>query len=126
MRCHRPTRVEAEGDRVLGEVFILERVLILVQQVVHRPEPSLCAGRVSGFGRMRGVRMHAGNREVAVSEAQLIAQAVLNHFDDRMNFAADGTFKITIFQKSYRGPNVALDVIPSGDRESIFAAGMPG
>ncbi len=40
------------------QVFILERILILVEQIVHLPELALPARRLGRFGRMFGMRMH--------------------------------------------------------------------
>src|SRR5438128_1576682 len=38
-------RLESQVDRVLMEIGILERLLMLEEMLVHRPEVPLCAGR---------------------------------------------------------------------------------
>ena len=52
-----PLVVEAELDRIVDQVAIVERVLMLEQRVVHLPERPLRAGRLCGFRRMLRVRM---------------------------------------------------------------------
>jgi hypothetical protein len=50
-----------------------EPLLVLEQHVVHRPELALGAHRFRRLGCQLGMRMHGGEREVAIYEAQLVA-----------------------------------------------------
>lgn len=63
-------RIEADLGGVALDVGELERVLVGEQQVVHRPERGLGAGRLRGLGGQRGVGVDVTQRQVAEDVAQ--------------------------------------------------------
>src|SRR5271154_5735154 len=59
--------------------------------------------------------MRIDQRKIAKSEAQSFTQPFLNGLDDRISFAAIGTFVIAIFNEHDRRINRPLNVIAFGD-----------
>ena len=103
-----PLDVEPELVGVANEVRGSQRVLMLEQQVVHRPERALGGGGLGGLGGELGVGVHVAQGQVPpdvphVGEvAQQLAHrrfrpaavrtlevAVLHHGDGRIEWAAD-------------------------------------
>src|SRR5205823_4976462 len=72
-------RLQVEPDlRGVGtEIRVGELPLVLVENVVHLPEPSLGRSRFGGFGGLFGMRVRRRDREVAEDELQPVAHPVL-------------------------------------------------
>src|SRR5437660_12408552 len=71
--------IESQLRGVGDEVLVVERLLVLKQNVVHRPEVVLAlrGGALGGFGGMSRVRM-LGAGEMAIDEAHSIAESSAN------------------------------------------------
>ena len=63
--------IEAQRPRVPDQVIVLERLLVLQQQVVHFPEHALRPGRLR---RLLDMGKGRGQREMAKGEAQPAAK----------------------------------------------------
>jgi hypothetical protein len=74
---------------------------MLVDGIVHFPEPTLRAGRLGCFRRELGLRMDSGNRKVSEHELELVAEALLKLLDDRIGVAAMRALVVAIFEQRY-------------------------
>src|SRR5207237_2723212 len=66
--------VEPQGRGMCDEASRVERVLVLEEPVVHRPETTLCAGRLGCLGSDQRVRMHSDKRKMPEDERQPVGQ----------------------------------------------------
>src|SRR5207248_1184822 len=101
---------------VFEEMLVVEEPLVLVQEVVHRPEGVL---QRSGLGGTRGAesaRMGLRQREVAEGEEQVVAQSLLERFDNAVRLAAVGTLVIAVLHQLDRRIAAALHVVPCTER----------
>src|SRR5829696_951119 len=89
--------VESKQRCVASQLDILERILVLEQDIVHFPEGALRARGLGHFRRMLGVRMNLRERKVPKYKAQLIAEPALHLFHDRIRASAIRTLEIPIF-----------------------------
>src|SRR5882762_1132046 len=111
-----PTRVQLQRRCISDQVFIFERILVLKQNVVHHPKFSLPTGCFGGLGRVFGMWMNIGQRKVAISETQVIAQTFLNRFDHWEYLTASRAFVVTVLQEGHWSIERALNVVASGNR----------
>ena len=72
-----------------------ERVLVVEQQVVHRPECFLCGGGLGCLGSELGMGMNVVQRQVApdVSDVAELAQELS---DERLGLPAVGAFEVAV------------------------------
>ncbi len=105
-------RIEAEPPRVIQEVAIVERGLVLEQRVVNLPELAVHGDGLRHLGCMERVRVELGERVVPEHEAQLVAQRALDGLDDRVGLAAVGAL-IVAYSSSVSGASAG----PGRDRE---------
>src|SRR6185437_2963153 len=103
--------IDAEARGVLGQIGPLERLLVLEQHVVHRPEALLRAGSLGGLGRGERVRMLGGQREAAKHEAQARAEHLLQRLDRVVGAGAEGTLEVAVLDERDRRAKAAVDVI---------------
>src|SRR4051794_41960874 len=84
--------VEAELLRVADEIGWSERVLVVEQQVVHRPERVLCGGSLCSLGSELGVGMDVVQRQGApdVSDVAELPQQLP---DQRLRLSPRGGFQ---------------------------------
>src|SRR3712207_9556073 len=82
-------RSEAELLRVADEVGWSERVLVIEQQVVHRPERVLCGGGLGCLGSELGLGMDIVQRQVAPDVAN-VAEVAQQLSDDWLGLSAVG------------------------------------
>src|SRR6185369_10501083 len=66
--------VQSEVQGVLRETFIVQGVLILVQNVMHFPVAALLTGRLGRLSGVFGVGMNFGQREIAEHKTQPVSQ----------------------------------------------------
>src|SRR3712207_7528408 len=76
-------RSEAELLRVADEVGWSERVLVVEQQVVHRPERVLCGGGLGGLGSELGLGMDIVQRQVAPDVADVRSEEHTSELQSR-------------------------------------------
>jgi hypothetical protein len=106
-----PGSVKVEIGRVLQQVVIFERVLVLEEAGMHLEELPLGP---SGFGRFGGVlrvRVQPREREVAEDEAELVTQEPLEILHDGHRCPAVRTLVISVLDQGYRSALRALDVV---------------
>src|SRR5579872_7289103 len=89
-------RVESQCLGIRQEMKVVKRVLVLVEGIVHLPEPALRGSRLRTLGRMLRVWMDGREREVPKDEAQLISQLLLDRLDEEMRRAAVGTLEVPV------------------------------
>src|SRR5947199_7056545 len=66
-----PLHIQFEFLRVVGEEsMVAEGRLILVEKIMHLPEPPLGGGRLGGFRGPFRLRVGGGNREVSENELE--------------------------------------------------------
>src|SRR3984957_761628 len=114
--------VEMKRARVPHQVFIFQRVLILVEQVVHLPELALSAGSLRRLSGMLGMRMRLREREIPKNKPHLVAEALLQRLHHRRRFVAVGTFVVPVFDQRDRRLRRSLHVIVRADRRFEFGS----
>src|SRR6266550_3540249 len=103
--------VQAERDGVFRQRFVIERILVGEQRVMHRPKASLFSGSLGRFSRMLGMRVHVRHRKMPEGKTEIVPEATLNFSNDWLNFAANGAFVISVLQQRNWRVNRALQVI---------------
>src|SRR6185437_8413074 len=78
------------------QMAILQSLLMLEQQIVHGPKPTLGIGRFRGFCGLLSERMFMNQWEMAKDEPQTICESSPKSFDDGICTAAIGTFEIAV------------------------------
>src|SRR3954451_14172444 len=73
--------------------------MILEQQVMHRPEFVLRAGRLCGLCRQFRVWMRFCQGKVAEYEAHALCEAAQQHFDCRERLSAHRTFEVSVLHE---------------------------
>ena len=96
-------RVQSDLARVLPQVHVVQRLLVLEQYVVHCPEVVLAlrSGAFGCLGGVFGVSM-LRPREVAVHEAKLTAEPVPDLLDLGIRHATKRALKIAVLDQSDR------------------------
>src|SRR5581483_1290467 len=89
----------------------LQRVLALVEPVVHGPEAPLEGRRLGRKGRVLGVRVDAREGEVAEGEAQLLGEARLEVLDHIVRLAAEGALVVAVLDERDRRVGRPLEVV---------------
>src|SRR5438552_6716463 len=80
-----PVHVQLEFLRIVGEESMLgQGCLILVEKIMHLPEPPLDGGRLGGFRGPFRLRVGGRNGEVSEDEPQLRSKFLLNVLHDRV------------------------------------------
>ena len=106
---------DPDRSRVLDEMLVVERTLMLEQGIVHFPETSETARALGGFRGMLGVRMHLAEREISEHEPEPCSKALLNLPDDRIRLSAVRTFVVAIFDERHARGRRPLEVIALAD-----------
>src|SRR5207253_2461663 len=88
--------IDANLRRVREQIRVLQRILVVKQQVVHLPEMSLRAGRLGCFCRPLGVRVRLREREVSENKSEIVAHVAADALNYRMGAAAVRTFEVTV------------------------------
>jgi hypothetical protein len=78
--------------------------LTVEQQLVHGPEAALERGRLGEVGGGQGMRMDAGEGQVAEHEPQLASELLLQPLDVPKGHAAVRTLVVTVLDQGDRGP----------------------
>ena len=79
------------------------------QQVVHRPERALGAGRLGRLGRELGARVHVGQRQMAPDVAEVGVGQQLP--DDRLGLTAVGALEVAELDQRDRRVRRTADVV---------------
>src|SRR4029077_754154 len=109
--------VESQRASVLDQVVRRLAILVLVEAIVHLPEPALGGGRLRGFGRLNSVRMHVPQGKVAKDRPELVAQGALKLFHDRIGGTAIGAFIVAVLDQGHRRRlGTTADVVIRADR----------
>jgi hypothetical protein len=99
--------VQPDRGGVPDQILLVERVLVIEQRIVHRPELALRPGRLR---RALGVRVGRGEREVAENQPHPRAESALQLLDDRLGLAADWALIITVWTPSVTVVAICLKV----------------
>src|SRR5947209_12065401 len=114
-----PLHIELEFFLVSGEESVVaERCLILVEKIVHLPEPPLGGGRLGGF---RGpFRLWVGGRdgEVSEDEPQLRSEFLLDLLHDRVGSPTVGTLVVPVLDQHHASTGRPFTVVPFSDGQS--------
>ncbi len=87
------THVEPQVGRVRQQRGCLEVLLVLEEQVVHLPEPSLRAGGLRGLRGQQRVRVELGEREVAEDEADPVSDSALEPLQLPVGASTEGALE---------------------------------
>ena len=108
--------VQPDLGGVPGQVFVLQGVLVLEQQVMHRPKAilALCRGALSRLGSVAGMRM-LRPREVPVHEAELVTEPLSNALEIGVGHAAERALEVAVLDQGDGGVRRPQGVVPPGD-----------
>jgi deazaflavin-dependent oxidoreductase (nitroreductase family) len=109
LECH---GVEAELDGVTAQVVVLERLLTVVEQLVHVPEAALEGGRLRSDGRGEGVRVDIAQGEVPEGKADAFPELHLDPFDLAKGLARKRALVVAVLDDQTSG-RTAADVVDS-------------
>src|SRR6266550_988175 len=104
-----------DGARVGEQVLRAEPILMLEDHVVHLPEAvpgSCCFGCVGGLERMR---VDLAQGEVAIGEAEVVAERRLQRLHDGIRRAAERAFVVAVLHHGDARGLGADDMIPFAD-----------
>ncbi|KZN25709.1 hypothetical protein A4G99_04480 [Haladaptatus sp. R4] len=92
-------RIQFQLLGIPPKVVVFERVLMLVEVVVHLPELSLHTGRLGRLRGVEGVWMGLFQREVSKDEPEVVAHLLPDRLDDRIRSATVGALVIPVFDQ---------------------------
>ena len=91
--------VKPEHGCIADKMLVSERILMLEQKIVHRPESPLRTGGFCCLGRSFGMRMGLRKWEMAIHKTERIAEPALDFFHDRMGLPAVGALVVSKFHE---------------------------
>src|SRR5437867_6823863 len=101
------------------EFLVVERFLVLINEIVHFPELALGRGGLSHFSTEFCSRMNVGQREVTKYEPEIVSKLFLNLLNYRIGFATVRALVVAIFHQHDLRSTWTLKVIsPLTDRQS--------
>ncbi len=103
--------VQCEIAGVGYQMFLLELLGMLKQEVVHLPEFALGCGSFGGLGGEPRLGMELGEREVAKGESKDVAVAGLDLFNDSEGGAAMGALVIAVLDELDFGSGRPLHMV---------------
>ena len=122
-----PLDVEAELAGEVDEVLGPKLGLMVEQDVVHRPEGSLCSGGLRRFGGQLGPGVHIAQRQVPPHVAQ-VPEPGQQLTDDRFGLAAVWALEVPILYERYRcarRPADMVTVLSMGSARSTITSDLP-
>jgi hypothetical protein len=69
------------------------------QRFVHWPKICLFGGSFGSFGCVLGMWMGVRQREMPESKTEMVSKPPLNLSDNRLNFAAERAFVVSVLQQ---------------------------
>ena len=79
-----------------------EAILVLVDAIVHLPEPAVRAGVFGALGGAFGVGVDLSHRKMAKDESQPLAEMFPHELDDRMRQSAVAALVVAVFDQRDR------------------------
>src|SRR3989441_5096172 len=111
-----PLHIQLEFLLVFREESVVaERCLILVEKIVHLPEPPLGGGRLGGFRGPFRIRVGGRDGEVSEDEPQLCSKFLPDLLHDRIGRAAVGTLVVPVLDEHQSGIGRPFNVVPLSD-----------
>src|SRR5437870_6440113 len=113
--AHHPVGIDPELARVPHQVLVLERRLMLIQEIVHLPELALRGG---GLGRLRGlggVGVLFGQRKVPEHEADLGSELAQHALQLGVGGAAKRTLEVAVLDQGRACVRRSLDMVAGAD-----------
>ena len=92
-------------------------LLVLVQAIMHLPEPTLRRCRLGCFGGLRSMRVGVAQREVPEDRSELVAEDALDLLHDRVGGAAVRALVVAVLdQRQRRRLGTAAGMVARADR----------
>src|SRR2546427_5771658 len=114
-----PLHVQLEFLRIVGEESMVgQGCLILVEKIVHLPEPPLDSGRLGGFGGPFRLRVGGGNGEVSENEPEPRSEFLLDLLHDRVGRPTVGTLVVPVLDEHHASSGWPFTVVPFSHRQS--------
>src|SRR5205809_2332061 len=114
-----PLHIQFEFLRVVGEEsMVAEGRLILVEKIMHLPEPPLGGGRLGGFRGPFRLRVRGGNREVSENELEPRSEFLLDPLHDRVGRPTVGTLVVPVLDEHHSSIGRSLHMVPFSDGQS--------
>src|SRR5437879_9334649 len=113
-----PLHIQFEFLRVVGEEsMVAEGRLILVEKIMHLPEPPLGGGRLGGFRGPFRLRVRGGNGEVSENELEPRSEFLLDPLHDRVGRPTVGTLVVPVLDEHHSSIRRPFNVVPFTDRQ---------
>src|SRR5947209_18990114 len=114
-----PLHIELEFFLVSGEESVVaERCLILVEKIVHLPEPPLGGGRLGGFRGPFRLRVGGRDGEVSEDEPQLRSEFLLDLLHDGISRPTVGALVVPVLDEHHSSIGRPSTVVPFSDGQS--------
>src|SRR5438445_4391030 len=114
-----PLHIQFEFLRVVGEEsMVAEGRLILVEKIMHLPEPPLGGGRLGGVRCPFRLRLRGGNGEVSENELEPRSEFLLDLLHDRVGRPTVGTLVVPVLDEHHSSIGRSLHVVPFSDGQS--------
>src|SRR5438552_17874150 len=111
-----PLHIQFEFLRVVGEKsMVAEGRLILVEKIMHLPEPPLDGGRLGGFRGPFRLGVGSGNGEVSENEPEPSSEFLLNVLHDRVRRPTVGTLVVPVLDEHPSSIGRSLHMVPFPD-----------
>src|SRR2546427_473177 len=111
--------VQLEFLLVVGEESVVSQgCLVLVEKVVHLPEPPLGGGRLRRFRGPLRLRVGGGDGEVSEDETQLRSELLLDLLHDRVGCPTVGTLVVPVLDEHHSSIGRPFAVVPFSDGQS--------
>src|SRR5687767_911644 len=110
------SQIQLRGICVTVQIIPLQRVLMLEQRVMHRPELALAGRGLGSLGGLLGEWMLVDEREMPEDEAHLTFQSGTQVLEHRKRTPAVGAFKIAVRNDRDRRRVGADDMIVRSQR----------
>ena len=107
-------RIDPARRRVLDQLVVLQRILVLKEHVVHPPErifAATCRHGFGGFGCWPRMRVRFAYRKVPEHESHVLANIFKHLLQDDVGNSTVRAFVVAILNKRDRGIGRTSDVI---------------
>src|SRR6266702_1563165 len=111
-----PLHVQLELLRIAGEEsMVAQGCLILVEKIMHLPEPPLDGGRLGGLRCPFRLLVGGGNGEVSENEPEPRSEFLLDLLHDRVGRPTVGTLVVPVLDEHHASIGRPLNVVPLSD-----------
>jgi len=94
--------IDPDLRRIGEKISVLQRILVVKEEIVHLPEMPLCARRLGCLCRSFGVRMRLREGKVSKNKSEGTAHVAPDTLNYRMGATAVRTFEVAVLNECHR------------------------